>query len=61
LSINGASSRDTHYRLDGDVNNDGHTNDAPMQPVSIGAVQSSPSGRISTRPSSAARQPGCSC
>jgi outer membrane receptor protein involved in Fe transport len=39
LSINGSSFRDTHYRLDGDVNNDAYTNNAPMQPVSLGAVQ----------------------
>jgi outer membrane receptor protein involved in Fe transport len=39
LSINGSSFRDTHYRLDGDVNNDAFTNNAPMQPVSLGAVQ----------------------
>lgn len=39
LAINGSSFRDTHYRLDGDVNNDAFTNNAPMQPVSLGAVQ----------------------
>lgn len=39
LSINGSSFRDTHYRLDGDVNNDAYTNNAPMQPVSLGSVQ----------------------
>lgn len=39
LSINGRIYRETHYKLDGNVNFDAYTNNEPLQNVSLSAVQ----------------------
>lgn len=39
LSINGRIYRETHYKLDGNVNFDAYTNNEPLQNVSVSAVQ----------------------
>jgi hypothetical protein len=39
LGINGNIFRETHHKLDGSANFDGYTNNSPLQPVSIAAVQ----------------------
>jgi hypothetical protein len=39
LSINGRIYRETHYKLDGNANFDAYTNNAPLQTVSLSAVQ----------------------
>jgi len=39
LSVNGRIYRETHYKLDGGVNFDAYTNNAPLQTVSQSAIQ----------------------
>lgn len=39
LSINGRIYRETHYKLDGNVNFDAYTNNEPLQSISLSAVQ----------------------